>query len=372
MPNDKYIRSGLLPDVLLDHDTSELEVLLRVDGLSKSYVSRDYKSLLGLKPAVCTQALDGISFALRGGEVTALLGPNGAGKTTLVNIFCDLIRADAGRVMLAGYQVPAQGRAARRQIGYVTTNDRSFFWRLSGRRNLEFFAALSGYGATEARERSAQVLERFRLTAHADKLFHTYSAGMKKRLGLARAFLHAPAVLLLDEPTNGLDAVSTEELIELVNSEIRSSGKTVLWATHRAEEIERLCDRVLVLIGGRLRFDGPTQDFLDISKRHMNFTIRVIPPTDGSILRDMLPELGLALSESVACGSVDLRGVGGERQLSSVLTRILSAGAMVQQIERHPEPLHLVFSHLESLHTRPPKGPTTTAVAPETQEASHA
>lgn len=321
--------------------------LLRVDDVRKTYVSRGFKSLLGLRQPSVTRALDGVSFALQAGQVTALLGPNGAGKTTLINILCDLTRANEGGVEVAGCPIPAQAQAARRQLGYCSTNDRSFFWRLSGRSNLEFFASLHGYSRAEARDRADEMLRRFDLLAHGEKLFHTYSAGMKKRLGLGRAFLHEPSVLLLDEPTNGLDTRSTDELLDMVRQEIARRPKTVLWATHRADEIERLCDRVIVLIGGRVHFDDSAERFLDISRRHMLFSIEGLAPAGrvGEFVAEM-GRLGLRCGPVSEQFELQLSGSGDEKALSMVLTAVIAAGGMVRQVQREAEPLHLVFSHL--------------------------
>ena len=256
------------------------EVLLSIDNVSKTYLLQNFATILRLRRPQRSIALRGVSFDLRAGEITALLGPNGAGKTTLATIIADLTRADDGQVTVAGVPVPERSREAQQHIGYLTTNDRSFFWRLSGRKNLEFFAALHGFSQAKARQRTDEMLERFNLTSQADRPFHTYSTGMKKRLGLARAFLHDPKVLLLDEPTNGLDAQSTAELLELVRHQIRRTGKTVLWATHRAEEVEKLCDRVIVLIAGEKCFDGTSELFQGISRRHMRFRVEVLPTID--------------------------------------------------------------------------------------------
>ena len=193
------------------------------------------------------------------------------------------------------------------------------------------------------------MLERFDLVSHADYLFHTYSAGMKKRLGLARAFLHDPAVLLLDEPTNGLDARSTEELLVMVREQIAVSQKTVLWATHRVDEIERLCDRVIVLIGGLVRYEGSAQAFLDISRRHMGFTIDVLAPQgDGGRFAAASAALGLTSGLPGLEGNIEIVGTGDEGHLSIVLAELISAGARIRQVERHAEPLHKVFTHLEA------------------------
>jgi len=324
------------------------QTLLRVVNVSKSYVTRNFATLLGIRGSQYTVALRSVSLDFKAGEITALLGPNGAGKTTLVNIICDLTRADQGNVVVEGLLVPEQGQEARRHIGYVTTNDRSFFWRLSGRKNLEFFAALQGNSLSEAKSKTAEMLDRFRLNPQADRPFHTYSAGMKKRLGLARAFLHSPALLLLDEPTNGLDARSTEELLDLVKQEIHGSRKTILWATHRAEEVERLCNRAIVLIEGRVCFDGRADDFVQISKRHMSFSIEVIPTVTGNLgFTESMGSMDLTVAPKDGNQVLEVNGVGDEKRLSTVLSAILQSGAHIRQVQRQPEPLHRVFSHLE-------------------------
>jgi ABC-2 type transport system ATP-binding protein len=329
---------------LSDHDQ---RTLLTVQNVHKAYSARSLGDVLRGRPAQRSPALNGVSFQLKAGRVTALLGPNGAGKTTLINVLCDLTRADQGEVIVAGLPIPQAGLAARRLIGYASTNDRSFHWRLSGRYNLEFFAALQGFGRERARALADEMLRRFDLLSHADKFFHTYSAGMKKRLGLARAFLHDPQVLLLDEPTNGLDARSTEELLVMVREQIDVSHKTVLWATHRTEEIERLCDDVIVVIDGCVHFDGGADAFLDISRRHMAFTIDALAPGGGgTAFAALVADLGLRCGPPGPEGNMDLDGVGDENRLSEALARLIAIGVRVRQVARHAEPLHQVFSHL--------------------------
>ena len=340
----------LPPSALGDGPTAAGSTLLRVRHVRKSYSARSMGDMLRMRPALVSPALRDVSFELQAGRVTALLGPNGAGKTTLINVLCDLSRADGGEVFVAGLPIPEAGLAARRLVGYASTNDRSFYWRLSGRHNLEFFAAMQGFGRERRRSLADDMLRRFDLVAHADRFFHTYSAGMKKRLGLARAFLHDPPVLLLDEPTNGLDARSIEELLVMVREQIEASNKTVLWATHRTEEVERLCDDVIVLIDGRVHFDGSAEAFLDISRRHMAFTIDALAPTvDSAGFAALVAELGLRSGPPGPEGNFDIDGTGDESHLSAVLVHLIGAGARVRQVARHAEPLHHVFTHLASL-----------------------
>jgi ABC-2 type transport system ATP-binding protein len=321
--------------------------MLEVRGATKSYSVQNLKELLLLRAPRQVPALHDVSLEIRPGQVAALLGPNGAGKTTLVNIICDLTRADAGSVKVAGFPVPERSLEAQRCLGLVTTNDRSFFWRLTARQNLEFFAALQGLPRRVARERSQQLLVQFGLEAPADRLFYTYSAGMKKRLGLARALLHDPALLLMDEPTNGLDAEAAEDLLALVKREVRASGKAVLWATHRAEEVDRLCDRVIVLTDGCVRFDGTIHDFRELSRRRSAFVIQLKGSDDQrERIRALAHAHGGQLGEPGPDGCFELIGTGDEGQQSCLLQAVLETGALVLALERSADPLHHVFKHL--------------------------
>lgn len=323
------------------------ELLLHVDKLCKSYAIRSMKAMLLMQPPRYVHALNSLTLQLQPGQITALLGPNGAGKTTLINILCDLTRADSGTVSVAGFSIPEQSRQAQGEVGYVTTNDRSFFWRLSGRKNLEFFAVLQGLSIPQARLRTEELLQRFNLTQQAERPFLTYSTGMKKRLGIARAFLQDPSVLLMDEPTNGLDTKSTEELLDLVKREMAVSKKTVLWATHRADEVERLCDRVIVLIGGRIYFDDSIDAFRAISRRHQIFTIEFRLPAPTGLIEEFVPAAGLELEGDLHGGTARLTGKGDEARLSETLAALIARGVQISQVERQPEPLYKIFTHLE-------------------------
>jgi ABC-2 type transport system permease protein len=151
----------------------------------------------------------------------------------------------------------AREREIKRLIGLVTSDERSFYARLSGRQNLEFFAALHGFARPAARERAAETLALVGLEAQADKPFQHYSTGMKQRLSIARALLARPRILLLDEPTRGLDPVAAGQLHHLIRDQLtRQQGLTVLFTSHNLEEVQRLCDRVAIMSGGRIRACG--------------------------------------------------------------------------------------------------------------------
>jgi ABC-2 type transport system ATP-binding protein len=198
-----------------------------------------------------TVALDGADLDVAPGEVVVILGPNGAGKSTLLRILGTTVLADAGTATVAGHDVVDAPREARRHTGMVLGDERSWYWRLSGRANLEFFGALHGFSRAHQRQRAGELLEVVHLDEAADRRFDGYSAGMRARLSLARALLVAPAVLLLDEPTSALDPIVGGELRSLIRDRAHVEQRAVLWVTHDLEEAVAVADRVVVFEHGR-------------------------------------------------------------------------------------------------------------------------
>ena len=196
-------------------------------------------------------AVDGVSFSIRAGEIFGLLGPNGAGKTTTIRMLCTLLEPTSGTATVNGYDVRRQTNLVRQSLGAVLTGERSIYWKLTGRENLTYFAALYHIPPAVARRRIAELLARLDLAGRADEYVERYSSGMKQRLAIARALLANPPVLLLDEPTIGLDPQSARNLRELI-LEIRAEGRTILLTTHYMEEADQLCDRVGIIDTGRI------------------------------------------------------------------------------------------------------------------------
>ncbi len=214
------------------------------------------------KKMIC--ALKGISFSINSGEILGIVGPNGAGKTTLLRILANLLEADSGSVKLSGQELNSEPRV-RANIGYVSSDERSFFWRLTGRQNLQFFARLYGVGRRTAGRRIAKLLNLFDIEEKASQLFRDYSTGTRKKFALARALIHQPRVLLLDEVTNSLDSNSAQSAKSLVREYVSAgNGRVGVWSTHRFEEIDEICDKVLVINKGNVRFFGNASDIGNI------------------------------------------------------------------------------------------------------------
>jgi ABC-2 type transport system ATP-binding protein len=218
------------------------------------------------QPPVC--ALRELDLTIHRGEILGLLGTNGAGKTTLLKILATLILPTAGRVTVEGYDVAREADGVKAMIGLVTGHERSFYWRLTGRQNLEFFAAFQGLSPPEARVRIEQLREQLGLEA-LDRHFGLYSTGMRHRLAIARALLRQPRILLLDEPTRSLDPFAAGLVRRLIRDTlVTQMGCTVVLATHDLQEAEELCDRIAVLHEGRLVGCGTIGELRQRGGRH--------------------------------------------------------------------------------------------------------
>jgi ABC-2 type transport system ATP-binding protein len=212
-------------------------------GLRRVYKSR------GKSPEVV--ALGEVDMSIEEGEIRGLLGPNGAGKTTLVKILSTVLLPSGGSASVLGHDVVRETKTVRQLIGIVFGGDRGLYWRLTGRQNMEYWAALYNVPAGVAKRRVAELIERVGLTERADSRVETYSRGMKQRLHLARGLVADARVLFLDEPTTGMDPLAARDFRKLV-MELREEGRTILLTTHDMAEAEAVCDRVALIDRGNL------------------------------------------------------------------------------------------------------------------------
>ncbi|GAA2392427.1 daunorubicin resistance protein DrrA family ABC transporter ATP-binding protein [Streptomyces glaucosporus] len=234
------------------------ETAVETTGLEKSYGQ--------------VKVLAGVDLSVPRGTVFSLLGPNGAGKTTTVRILSTLVRADAGRVRVAGFDVVRDRRAVRRRIS-LTGQYAALDGEQTGEENLRMMARLSGLSRRGARERARELLERFDLAGAARRRVGTYSGGMRRRLDIAASLVGRPEVLFLDEPTTGLDPRSRQSMWELVAA-LAGSGTTVFLTTQYLEEADRLAGRVALLDAGRVVAEGAPADLKQrVAGRRLDLTL---------------------------------------------------------------------------------------------------
>jgi ABC-2 type transport system ATP-binding protein len=218
---------------------------------------RTYETTTGVirRKHVSVEAVRGISFEVRRGELFGLLGPNGAGKTTTIKMLITLLLPTAGEARVLGLDVARHAREVRQRIGYVFGGDRGLYERLSARDNLRYFAELYGVAGREQRARIDAVLETVGLKGREEERVEGYSRGMRQRLHIARGLLHDPEVIFLDEPTIGVDPVGARELRSTIG-DLVGAGKTVLMTTHYMFEADVLCNRIAVIAKGEIVGEG--------------------------------------------------------------------------------------------------------------------
>lgn len=289
-------------------------------------------------------AVDQITLAVPHAELFGLLGPNGAGKTTLVKMLTTLIHPTSGSAEVAGHSLE-NSHGIRQSVGLVVSDERSFYWRLSGRRNLQFFASLYGLHGDDAGQRIRHVLGQVNMTGDADKPFSTYSAGMRQRLAIARSLLHQPQILFLDEPSRSLDPTATVRLHDLIRELVGQEQVTIFLITHDLLEAEKLCDRVAVMHQGRIQVVGQPADLRRRLRPQMSYTLRIDPlrQQDALALASLLPDLK---SELIGKQEQLFFAAGeGDGLLTAVLDMLREMDIQIYSVEGQPPSLEEVFAH---------------------------
>lgn len=201
------------------------------------------------------QAVDGVRFTAADGLITGLLGPNGAGKTTTLRMVAALLQPDAGRITVDGIDVTTQPQQALSRMG-VLSDARGLYTRLTARENILYFARLHGVPRDEAEARVETLADMLEMRPLLERRTEGFSQGERMKTALARALIHDPPNIILDEPTNGLDVLATRALRESLKRLRDEQGKCIIFSTHIMQEVERLCDHVVVVAQGRTVAEG--------------------------------------------------------------------------------------------------------------------
>src|SRR5579863_245558 len=290
--------------------------LLEASGLRKSYGSR--------------LALDGVSLAVKAGEVVGLLGPNGAGKTTTLSLLATLIEPDSGTVRIAGTIPSPRHYALRQRLGFVPQAI-ALYPSLSGLRNLELFARLHGIAKRRARSESMRVLEEVGLAERAHDPVAVLSGGMKRRLNLACGLVHRPDLLLLDEPTVGVDPQSREQILETVRR-AANDGAAVVYSTHYMEEVERICGRALLIDHGKAVAAGTIAELIALGGRQplMELTFRDPAPPDWCNGLAGITQIAVAGANGKVALQLDSFAL-----VNPILERARASGAQILEFSVH-------------------------------------
>jgi len=278
------------------------------------------------------RVLHGIGFSVRRGEIFGFVGPNGAGKTTTLKILLGLIHPTSGSARVLGHDV--RETEFRRHIGFLPENP-TFYDYLSGGEFLDFYGRLSGLERSERRRRVEMVLEWVGLTHARELRLRAYSKGMLQRLGIAQALIGDPQVVFLDEPMSGLDPIGRKEVRDLI-LRLRAEGKTVFMNTHILPDVELLCDRVAILVEGRLRYLGSAEGVLADAEQEADLVVTGLPPELGERLAARFPTRAEGTGERLEL-RVPRKDVG------SVLAEVLRDGGEVISVAPQRASLESIF-----------------------------
>jgi len=223
--------------------------MIEARGLTKNF--QDKKRGL-------VRAVENVSFRCEPGRIYGLLGANGAGKTTTLRMLATILTPTSGGATVAGFDVVAEPEKARAALGFLSTAT-ALYGRLTAREFIEYFGRLHGLAEDVLRERVKALLTRLEMADFADRRCESFSTGMKQKTSIARVLVHDPQVMIFDEPTTGLDVMAARTIIAFIR-ECRDHGKTVIFSTHIMSEVEKLCDRIGIIHGGRLLAEGTLEE----------------------------------------------------------------------------------------------------------------
>jgi len=329
---------------------------VEVIRLTKSYpLTKNYRDLLlhPLKKELIP-AIKDISFTVNRGEIFGLLGPNGAGKTTIIKILSTLVLPDSGKAIINGFDAEQDGDKVRRSIGYVIGEERSCFWRLTGRQNLEFFAVMNNMPKDVAHRQIEKLLDMLELTDAADRACKEYSTGMRQKLAIARGLLAGPDIIFLDEPTKSLDPNAARHLRNFIRNEIvLNGGKTVIFCTHNLNEAEDICDRLAIIGGGNIKAIGNIREIKSTYRSRLQFLIK----TKVVVSQDMIDRIKNIVGSSNVISEEDKSSHGTAITLTTdhekadfALSELIKNGILIHSFQCLEPSLEEIFARLTEYH----------------------
>ena len=320
------------------------ENMIDIERLTKLFPPQ--QSLIGRKQP-SKLAVEDVTLQVKEGEIFGLIGPNGAGKTTLIRMLSTMVLPTSGCARVGGFDVTRDEKAIRKLVGVVSSNERSFYWRLTGRENLRFFATLYQIPERQAIEWRDELIDILGLSEVADRRFDHYSTGQKQRMAIARGLLTKPRVLLMDEPTKGVDPLGAAEIVQLIQGKIlKLWGPTILITSHNLFEIERLCHRVAMMHQGRVAALG-TIDELRASMRRSDTYVMTISGLGVEDLKSVAQRAGGVLAQDPSCkdGVVELvvSFALGSAGFPLLVRTLVESGGDLLSSTNHSESFEQVF-----------------------------
>jgi ABC-2 type transport system ATP-binding protein len=312
-----------------------METVIETDKLSKSYDKAVVVNCLDLN--VCS------------GEIFGFLGPNGAGKTTTMKMLLGLVHPTSGTGKVAGFDIVKQVLDVRRSCG-VLPDPAGFYDNLNARQNLKFYGSLYNLGGKDLDEKVDATLDLVGLKDAKEKKIGKFSKGMKQRFGVAQAIVHDPPVLMFDEPTAGIDPQGAEDFHVLMK-QLKARGKTIFLTSHVMPEVEAICDRIGIIVGGEMKICGNVDELVDLYSRRQGYRLKMrVKDLDEGAVRHSLKDI-ISIYSIVRNDGFFL--VDAKEDVSEDVARsIIRENGVVTELESYRPSLNEIFLEV----TRPVSG----------------
>ena len=326
-----------------------MRAAISINNLTKRFPrTSGYRDLLPFRKKQWITAVENVSLDINEGEFFGLLGPNGAGKTTLIKLLCSLVLPTSGTARVFGHDILEEEQAVKKLVGLVSSEERSFYWRLTGRENLQFYASLYHIAHEKTGGRIDELLSLVGLSENGDIRFQNYSTGMRQKLAIARGLLSEPKILFVDEPTRSLDPVSARAVRSFLKEKVVGEKKTVILATHNLNEAEQLCDRLVIMNHGKVSALGSVKELRSLFQKKekcelqvRNFSEAIMPQ-----LRRIEGVLDCRITgQHDGIAGVELMITKRASVLPQVLQVMVNSGAEVCDCQLGELPLEEIFTH---------------------------
>ncbi len=316
--------------------------IISISDLSKTYHINERLGFFK-KRGRRVEALKRINLTIEEGELFGLLGPNGAGKTTLIKCITTLLLPDQGKILINGFEVGKQDAQVRASLGCLLGGERSIYWKLTGRENLEYFAALYHLSPQQTKAQIKRLNQLLNLEPLLDRAVETYSSGQKMTMAFARALINQARILILDEPTTALDVPSAHTLRRIIKS-LNDEGYTIIFTSHQMAEVEELCRRVAIVDRGAIIAAGTIEALKASLGQDQIIKIEgVIPPAALKALKAHPDVIKVASSQAGSLSQLTIFVEDIRRSLPSLMQDLLSRQALLEHISPGDVTLEDVF-----------------------------
>jgi len=319
-----------------------VSAIITISDLAKTYNVKERSGFLKnrVKPI---NALQNINLSIEQGEFFGLLGPNGAGKTTLIKCITTLLVPTHGRIVVNGFEVGQQDAQVRASLGCMLGGERSIYWKLTGRENLEYFAALYHLSPTQTRTQIKRLENLLKLEPLLDRPVETYSSGQKTTLAFARALINDAIILILDEPTITLDVPSAQTLRRIIKN-LNQEGYTIILTSHQMAEVEELCQRVAIVDHGTIIAEGSIAGLKrDLGQNQIIKIEGIIPPEAVAALEQQPDVINMATSQTSNLTQLIIFVADIRQSLPGLMKNLLSHNALLEHISPANVTLEDVF-----------------------------